>query len=197
MTRAVAQYRKVAALTAPSRERDAARALLDADGATVTRRGLVLLVGATGLAAACGSPAVTPAAPTTVAPSAQSVLLITIDTLRADRVGAYGAAGARTGTLDGLARDGARFERAWATAPITLPSHASLLTGRYPPAHMGPATTASPSMRPCPRWPAASRPPASPPRPSSRPFRSTGGSASPPDSTSTTTICRAGPTAAP
>ena len=37
--------------------------------------------------------------------------------------------------LDGLARDGARFDRAWATAPITLPSHASLLTGLYPPAH--------------------------------------------------------------
>lgn len=66
---------------------------------------------------------------------AESVLLITIDTLRADHVGAYGLATARTPNLDALARNGARFERAWATAPITLTSHASLLTGRYPPGH--------------------------------------------------------------
>ena len=78
--------------------------------------------------AACrgGSPRVEPA---------RHVVLITIDTLRADAVGAYGSSAARTPTLDGLARDGARFERAWATAPITLPSHASLLTGLYPPMH--------------------------------------------------------------
>ena len=106
-------------------------------------RALAGLIGAATLAAtlaaACGSPRVTPpgttAVSTSAAPVAQHVLLITIDTLRADHVGAYGAAGARTQTLDALARDGARFERAWATAPITLPSHASLLTGRYPPAH--------------------------------------------------------------
>jgi arylsulfatase A-like enzyme/Flp pilus assembly protein TadD len=66
---------------------------------------------------------------------ARHVVLITIDTLRADHVGAYGATTARTPTLDGLARDGALFERAWAPTPITLPSHASLLTGQYPPAH--------------------------------------------------------------
>jgi arylsulfatase A-like enzyme/Flp pilus assembly protein TadD len=66
---------------------------------------------------------------------ARHVLLITIDTLRADHVGAYGARQARTPVLDGLARDGARFERAWAPTPITLPSHASLLSGHYPPAH--------------------------------------------------------------
>ena len=97
----------------------------------MTRHAQALLASAIGLMTACGSPAVTPVTP----PIAQSVMLITIDTLRADHVGAYGAAGARTSTLDALARDGARFERAWATAPITLPSHASLLTGRYPPAH--------------------------------------------------------------
>jgi len=100
-------------------------------------RGLLLCVA--GLTAACASPAVpapdTTPGTTSAAPIAQHVVLITIDTLRADHVGAYGAAGARTSTLDALARDGARFERAWATAPITLPSHASLLTGRYPPAH--------------------------------------------------------------
>lgn len=70
-----------------------------------------------------------------MAPAARSVVLITIDTLRADRVGAYGLATARTPVLDALAREGARFARAYATAPITLPSHASLLTGRYPPGH--------------------------------------------------------------
>jgi arylsulfatase A-like enzyme/Flp pilus assembly protein TadD len=63
------------------------------------------------------------------------VLLITIDTLRADRVGSYGYAPARTPTLDALVRRGTRFTRAFATAPITLPSHASILTGRYPPGH--------------------------------------------------------------
>ena len=66
---------------------------------------------------------------------ARDVVLITIDTLRADFVGVYGSQAARTPTLDGLARDGARFERAWAPAPMTLPSHASLLSARYPPGH--------------------------------------------------------------
>ncbi len=66
---------------------------------------------------------------------AESIVLITIDTLRADHVGAYGSVTARTPVLDALARDGARFDRAWAPAPITLTSHASLLTGRYPPGH--------------------------------------------------------------
>ncbi len=65
----------------------------------------------------------------------RSVVLITIDTLRADRVGAYGYSRARTPVLDGLARRGTRFDRAYAAAPITLTSHASLMTGRYPPGH--------------------------------------------------------------
>jgi arylsulfatase A-like enzyme/Flp pilus assembly protein TadD len=67
--------------------------------------------------------------------NARNLLLITIDTLRADHVGAYGWARARTPTLDGLARNGALFEHAYAAAPITLTSHATLLTGRYPPGH--------------------------------------------------------------
>ena len=65
---------------------------------------------------------------------AQSVLLITIDTLRADAIGASGGA-TPTPALDALARDGARVERAWTTAPITLTAHASMLTGLYPPGH--------------------------------------------------------------
>ena len=63
------------------------------------------------------------------------VLLITIDTLRADRLGSYGYAPARTPSLDALAQRGVRFSRAYATAPITLTSHASMLTGRNPPGH--------------------------------------------------------------
>ncbi|HXW04822.1 MAG TPA: sulfatase-like hydrolase/transferase [Vicinamibacterales bacterium] len=67
--------------------------------------------------------------------TARSVLLITVDTLRADRVGAYGYGRARTPVMDSLAARGARFTHAFAPAPITLTSHASLMTGRYPPGH--------------------------------------------------------------
>jgi arylsulfatase A-like enzyme/Flp pilus assembly protein TadD len=84
------------------------------------------------VAFSCGPGPVDTPPPATVA---RNVLLVTIDTLRADRVGVYGAADARTPALDGLARAGVRFDRAFATSPITLPSHASLLTGLYPPGH--------------------------------------------------------------
>jgi hypothetical protein len=63
------------------------------------------------------------------------VLLVTLDTTRADRIGAYGYGGAGTNTLDRLAEEGILFEQALPTAPITLPAHASLLTGVYPSAH--------------------------------------------------------------
>jgi choline-sulfatase len=71
----------------------------------------------------------------TSTPAARNVLLITIDTLRADHVGAYGWSRARTSTLDAIAKNGALFEHAYAAAPITLTSHATLLSGRYPPGH--------------------------------------------------------------
>ena len=61
-----------------------------------------------------------------------NVLLITLDTTRADRLGCYGWPRAATPALDALARKGVRFERAFAQVPITLPSHAVLLTGGYP-----------------------------------------------------------------
>jgi choline-sulfatase len=64
-----------------------------------------------------------------------NILLISIDTLRADHVGAYGFAKARTPALDRLAAEGVRCTDAITAAPITLPAHASLLTGLYPPAH--------------------------------------------------------------
>jgi arylsulfatase A-like enzyme/Flp pilus assembly protein TadD len=63
-----------------------------------------------------------------------NVLLVTIDTLRADRVGAY-AGGALTPTLDAVAARGLRFTRAYAHAPMTLPAHTSILTGLIPPSH--------------------------------------------------------------
>ena len=61
-----------------------------------------------------------------------SVLLITLDTARADHLGAYGHLAARTPNLDALARDGVRFADAVTAAPITGPAHAAILTGRYP-----------------------------------------------------------------
>lgn len=64
-----------------------------------------------------------------------NVVLITIDTLRADRLGAYGHKAARTPHLDRLAAEGLLFKRAYSQAPLTLPSHASILTGLYPPQH--------------------------------------------------------------
>ena len=64
----------------------------------------------------------------------RSVLLITIDTLRADALGSYGGR-AITPNLDRLASNGARFTFAHAHAVVTLPSHASILTGRYPYEH--------------------------------------------------------------
>ncbi len=61
-----------------------------------------------------------------------SVLLITIDTLRADHLGCYGYSRIETPNIDRLAAGGMRFENAYAQAPITLPSHAVILTGTYP-----------------------------------------------------------------
>jgi arylsulfatase A-like enzyme/Tfp pilus assembly protein PilF len=58
--------------------------------------------------------------------------LITIDTLRADHVGCYGAQTVKTPTLDALAHDGIVFERAISQVPLTWPSHAVILTGTYP-----------------------------------------------------------------
>ena len=66
--------------------------------------------------------------------SGQNVLLITIDTLRADAISAYGGP-ASTPALDRLAADGVRFTFAHAHAVLTLPSHASILTGLYPYEH--------------------------------------------------------------
>ena len=63
-----------------------------------------------------------------------NVLLVVVDTLRADHVGSYGGR-ARTPNMDALARSGVRFERAYSHIPLTGPSHASLFTSLLPRAH--------------------------------------------------------------
>lgn len=60
------------------------------------------------------------------------VIIISIDTLRADRLGAWGYEAARTPNIDALAGEGVLFENAWSHVPLTLPAHASLFTGRLP-----------------------------------------------------------------
>ncbi|GJM20735.1 MAG: hypothetical protein DHS20C15_06500 [Planctomycetota bacterium] len=68
-------------------------------------------------------------------PAAPSVLIVSLDTTRADRLGSYGRRQAATPVLDALAARGVRFERAYSVAPITLPAHTSLHTGLVPPVH--------------------------------------------------------------
>jgi choline-sulfatase len=74
-------------------------------------------------------------APPATAPRDANVLLITLDTTRADHLSCYGPHGAKTPHLDGLAARGVRFAQATAQVPLTLPSHACIMTGAYPPVH--------------------------------------------------------------
>jgi arylsulfatase A-like enzyme/tetratricopeptide (TPR) repeat protein len=64
-----------------------------------------------------------------------NLLVVTLDTLRADRLGCYGYAAARTPRLDALASRGLRFAQATTVTPLTLPAHSSLFTGTFPPFH--------------------------------------------------------------
>ena len=64
-----------------------------------------------------------------------NVLLVTIDTLRPDRLSCYGSSRLRTPNIDGLAQRGALFERAFSHNPITLAAHVNILLGLTPPAH--------------------------------------------------------------
>ena len=71
----------------------------------------------------------------TSAPEELNVILITIDTLRADRIGAYGSDRVATPNMDRLADEGILFTNAASTVPFTLPAHSSIMTGSYPPHH--------------------------------------------------------------
>src|SRR5262245_43028349 len=64
-----------------------------------------------------------------------NLLLVTLDTTRADRIHAYGFDGIATPNLDRLAQEGVLFEQAISPAPLTLPAHSSIFTGKFPPAH--------------------------------------------------------------
>ncbi len=64
-----------------------------------------------------------------------NVVLITLDTTRADHLGCYGSRTVRTPVLDGLAARGVLFEQAATVSPLTLPAHASIMTGMYPTYH--------------------------------------------------------------
>jgi arylsulfatase A-like enzyme/Flp pilus assembly protein TadD len=69
------------------------------------------------------------------APSDLNVVVITLDTTRADRLGCYGFRPAETPHIDALADEGVLFEHATATVPLTFPSHSSIFTGLVPPHH--------------------------------------------------------------
>lgn len=65
----------------------------------------------------------------------KNVLVITLDTTRFDRLSCYGSSSPKTPHLDSIAESGVRFEHAYSVAPLTLPAHASILTGVYPLEH--------------------------------------------------------------
>jgi arylsulfatase A-like enzyme/Flp pilus assembly protein TadD len=65
-------------------------------------------------------------------PVSGPIILISVDTLRADRLSVYGGSRVRTPTIEALAADGVVFERAYTHSPQTLPAHASMLSGRLP-----------------------------------------------------------------
>lgn len=86
------------------------------------------------------------AAACTGSPRPHDVVIIVLDTTRADRLGVYGHTRPVSPNLDAFARDSVVYERAWSVSSWTLPSHASLITGQYPTAHgarMTPLTDAT------------------------------------------------------
>jgi arylsulfatase A-like enzyme/Tfp pilus assembly protein PilF len=92
-------------------------------------------VAGTNLAAAVALAAAAAVFPAHGAAQRPSLLVVTLDTTRADRLGCYGARDAATPHLDRLSREGVRFARALSPAPLTLPSHATVMTGRVPRRH--------------------------------------------------------------
>jgi arylsulfatase A-like enzyme len=68
-------------------------------------------------------------------PAPRNVLLFTLDTTRADHLGCYGHAAAKTAAIDALARRGVLFEQARTPVPMTLPAHTTIMTGLLPCEH--------------------------------------------------------------
>ncbi len=94
-------------------------------GRTV-RLALLVMIAAGGWSVASDQPSRAPNA------ARPNVIFITVDTVRADHLGCYGAKQVKTPVLDALAQDGVLFERAISQVPLTWPSHAAMLTGTYP-----------------------------------------------------------------
>ena len=101
------------------------------------RLGLILLVASGASGAGCGgeSDRSGPAGRGAAASAPLNVLLITLDTTRADALGCYGQPLAASPQIDRLATEGVRFDQVVTSAPSTLPAHASILTGKQPYAH--------------------------------------------------------------
>ena len=116
-----------------------------ASGAGSSRRRLLLAaIVASGLAACAPEPEDASPAPVQAdtarllagaSTAHPSVILITIDTLRADRLSSYGSDRVATPHIDRLGAEGIRFANASSTVPFTLPAHSSIMTGLYPPSH--------------------------------------------------------------
>jgi arylsulfatase A-like enzyme len=88
-------------------------------------RSLAILLAIAGGAASCGGKPARPA----------GIVLITLDTTRADHLGCYGDSSAATPNLDAFSKEAVRFDQAMTAVPTTLPSHATMFTGEYPPVH--------------------------------------------------------------
>ncbi len=117
--RPVADARKETKRAESEKSRSARLRIILASAAVVIGAGLLYLVFFTGRISVKREPQA-------------NVLLITLDTTRADRLGCYGYRRAKTPNLDSLAGNGVRFENVYCPVPLTLPSHCSILTGTYP-----------------------------------------------------------------
>ncbi len=96
--------------------------------AALVKAGILAVLGS--ITVACSRPADRP-----VLANGTPLVIVSIDTLRSDRLPAYGYEGVETPAIDSFARGAILFEHAYSPVPLTLPAHASLLTGLDPPAH--------------------------------------------------------------
>src|SRR5262245_8980462 len=110
----------------------------------IASRAAVALAALGAAGAAAGGIALSqPTAPQRDAPA--NVVVITLDTTRADRLSPYGFQDVAMPALDRIAREGIVFDQATSVVPLTLPAHTSLFTGLFPPAH-GVRDNASPAL---------------------------------------------------